>query len=546
VFAVEPFTRKAFDEALRSPECLVSTVQDDAHAKYLFEYLDHEDVAAKTIVVERDYVDRDYLQDYTAFYATSFYPYNRFCSRVHFFNIELDKRSFAEIIRGNAKPETQKRFDNSYLGFIVVRPLSDAVIGRTQLRPYASPGKSGKVRFYSGVRRYDVNLFGTTVAVESMAFQEQDKAVAACATVALWSCFQKTARLFGTPTPRPPTITTDATSSFALRRAMPSTSLAAEQIVSAIKANGLDAEEFSREALTPGLIYGYLSAGIPVLLIVHVEGYDDDLHAVAINGYSFMNDRLGEEVRLGEEWIPRDTRVPRKKRGKPDFPTVGMRVKEFYAHDDQVGPFTHLYVNRPTKITTPFTMYGSWPKKGDPGAWATITPRQAIVPVGRKIRLSYLDVKVALRAPIAAAATAVLEHARIGRAGHEWDIHLTTTTRYKSSIRSEQNIAQDRRDYLLQASQPKYFWRCILRRSDGLDLMEVCFDATLSSKSTPVFLVNYFEPSFAQLFLKYLEPEAHGARVGYLRTMLLREYTVTTRKAADQLRGRRATDPARQ
>ncbi len=140
MFHVRPFTRENFDEALRSPECLVSTVNRDHHAQYLFDYLRHDDVGAKTIVVEPQYVDRDYLQDFAAFYVSCFYPYNRFCSRVHFFREELSKASFVDIIRGNATPKELQQFRDSYLGFIVVRPLPDAFIGRTQLRTYDSPG----------------------------------------------------------------------------------------------------------------------------------------------------------------------------------------------------------------------------------------------------------------------------------------------------------------------------------------------------------------------------------------------------------------------
>jgi hypothetical protein len=270
-------------------------VNADRHATYLFDYLNSPDVAAATMIIEPEYVDRDYAEDYAAFYVSCFYKYDRFCTRVHFFNERISRERFHRIIRGEVPKSSLKRFQDAYIGFIVVRPLPDAMIGRTQLATYKDDG--GR-RHYTATRKYEVHLAGISLAVESMAFQEQDRAVAACATVALWSCFQKTAQLFGTAAPRPPVITADATSSLYLRRALPSNGLTTEQICGAIRQNGLDPEVFPVQAITPSLLYGYLRFGIPLLMIAKIESYTEQTHAITLNGYSLVGTRLGEERRF--------------------------------------------------------------------------------------------------------------------------------------------------------------------------------------------------------------------------------------------------------
>jgi hypothetical protein len=118
-------------------------------------------------------------------------------------------------------------FQKSYLGFTVARPLPGAVIGRTALITY--PNDGGR-RHYTALRAYKANFFGIELQVQSLAFQEQDKALAACATVALWSCFHKASELFQTPAPTPAEITRAANRLVNQVRPLPSHGLEVHQM----------------------------------------------------------------------------------------------------------------------------------------------------------------------------------------------------------------------------------------------------------------------------------------------------------------------------
>lgn len=454
-------------------------VETDDHVKYLFDYLDSKEIGAKTIVVEPEYVDGDFLEDFASYYVSCFAPYERFCKRLHFFSRPFENAEWDSIIGGSAEQPLVEAFRATYLGFIVVKPLPDAIIGRTQIKTY---GPDGGRRQYTALVDYDVHLFGVDLSVRSLAFQEQDRALAACATVALWSCFQRTSRLFGTPASRPPKITMDATMSFYDQRSLPSSGLYIEQICSSIRMNGLDPEVFSSEAMKNApivsLIYAYVKMGLPVLLVVDVEGLAGG-HAVTICGYSFR-----DEVVHATELSNTEYEMP---------VLAGRHIDEFYAHDDQRGPFSRLEVISPKEPGESLHFRGSWVFPED-GRYRKLVPTNVIVPVYPKIRLDYFAALKWIIKPfdITTKMVGMLK----GVPDLEWDVHLTTTNDYKASLRQEAFLNPGRMAQVLTSPQPRFFWRCILK-SNGKPLLEVLIDATGFSRSFPIQAVNFFDMDFA-------------------------------------------------
>lgn len=84
-----------------------AAIEQKVHAAYLKEYL--RELNAETIVVEADYIDHDFLEDFSAYYVRCFASYSRYCSRIHFFTSKFDAKEFSRIFerseemqRGNA------------------------------------------------------------------------------------------------------------------------------------------------------------------------------------------------------------------------------------------------------------------------------------------------------------------------------------------------------------------------------------------------------------------------------------------------------------
>jgi hypothetical protein len=129
---------------------------------------------------------------------------------------------------------------NSYLGYVVVKPLPARQIGATLL-PYAAT--EANRRHYPVGRTYEVNLLGKQLALGTLIFQEQDNNVSAGATTALWMAFHKTAGQFQMALPSPYQITTATRNLFNHHgRNFPSVGLDPTQIGEAIQAVGLVAE----------------------------------------------------------------------------------------------------------------------------------------------------------------------------------------------------------------------------------------------------------------------------------------------------------------
>jgi hypothetical protein len=53
-------------------------VERKLHAEYFREYF--AEIEARTIVVEQEYVDHDFLEDFAAYYARCFASYSRYCT----------------------------------------------------------------------------------------------------------------------------------------------------------------------------------------------------------------------------------------------------------------------------------------------------------------------------------------------------------------------------------------------------------------------------------------------------------------------------------
>jgi hypothetical protein len=136
-------------------------VRAKLHSRYFAEYF--RELHAAAIVVEPDYIDKDYLEDHAAYYDRCFRDYKRRTVRLHFFSQAFDAEKFRKILTG--RQETDK-LTESYLGFIVVKPLSQKIIGRTCLKTYPEERR----RNFPILRDYPVNLFGLELTVRSLAY----------------------------------------------------------------------------------------------------------------------------------------------------------------------------------------------------------------------------------------------------------------------------------------------------------------------------------------------------------------------------------------
>jgi hypothetical protein len=472
---VVEFTSENFYSAFSNDQFSVDEIRQHRRVVYLHNYL--VQLGAKTLVIERVYTDGDYLDDFAEYYAKCFRQYNSRCRRLHVFQKAFTNDEFlGAVLSGDSDGTAQ----GSYLGFVVARPLPLSVIGRTVLKTYDQ--QSGR-RYYTCTKKYTANVFGIDLTVDSLAFQEQDSVLAACATVALWSCFQKSAQLFGTPILTPAAITQSASKSIHYGRPIPSHGLDAREMCNAIRSVGLEPELLDVSSTIPlvSLLYGYLSAGIPVILGVTVEGRGG--HAITLAGYSLQNKRVhSQEVAATAKTIP----------------MTGLRIDAFYGHDDQVGPFSRLNV-MPSAIvgnnTYPVCFESSWTDEKS-GKKLALYPRIVIAPIYHKVRLTFLDVQKWLTKLHRVAQLVFQPNAEL-----EWDVRLAFSNGYKAHLRGMPGLESQVKEEMLLAPHPRFIWAASLRLK-GVELVELLFDATGIANSLSVYWIVWRDERFATGLLK--------------------------------------------
>jgi len=134
-----------------------------------------------TILVEKNYTDRDYKAEFSALYAKRFYTPHPRCDRLHFFSVPiLVKNLFSQIDQLN---------DNSYLGYCVVRPTEFNRVGRTVIQSSTLPAPQstrGVKHYITCEALFRPHILGRCFEVNGFPFIQQDTQVGACAHAALW------------------------------------------------------------------------------------------------------------------------------------------------------------------------------------------------------------------------------------------------------------------------------------------------------------------------------------------------------------------------
>jgi hypothetical protein len=314
-----------------------TTIQRDSSPKKP----DEPEIAAKTMVAEHRYVDHDYLIDHSEYYNRCFANYDRHCIRLHFFKKEFSQQQFVDVISRSLNSQIfTDELKKSYIGFVTIKPLPTCRIGRTCLKTYSKPeDKERNARSYTARHIYKVNLFGIELEVETLAFQEQDSVISACATSALWSALNATGRFFHHAIPSPVEITEAANEIMSNSRVFPSEGLSGWQMVHVLIKNGIHPKHYTatpaKKEFT-GQIYAYSKCSLPVILNIALYSGKilDDLkfigyHSIVTSGFCLDENRID-----CFSTIPNDGALPLYSSG----------IRKLYVHDDNVGPFSRMHI----------------------------------------------------------------------------------------------------------------------------------------------------------------------------------------------------------
>jgi hypothetical protein len=558
---IESFLSNEQENTLR--EIQISKLRKNSHIKFIYKLLDRE-LKCQTIIVEYNYTDLDYLDDFAFYHVRCHEKYKSVCTRLHFFSKRLTEQKFLKLLDLPQKDKQVTEINKFYLGFIVVRPLPKTIVGRTIL----SPPKIENMTYFC-TKQYSANLFGLQFLIpNSLAFQQQDRAVAACATIALWSAFHKVSELFVTSLPKASTITKSATASYSEQRSFPSSGLTIQQMRNAITSLGLETQiqQGNLTELMPA-IYAYMNMNIPIILnisIVEKKGDEEckyiGEHAITLVGYK-NGDRHNDLL---------------------DFSGINIKnnfISHLSVHDDQIGPFALLSVvhqNENQETTQLFnTLFDNF-NVPDSGTKKLRKNRDSIllsyenddeklffiasgllIPIYAKIRVSFTDIYEHIKKINAIVRSIYIDilsrtdnrfsqksdEAKYNTVSQklEWEIVLTTNNVLKQNIKdtvdqitktqseqlSSDRIIKNARTILLK-QHPKYMWCVSLKDSQTkTNIFDIYADATGTPHAFPMYGMMWYEDGTQILFKKvidrspgYLDEYSESQELQFLKTNL--------------------------
>jgi len=440
---------------------IAGIIGNSPQAKYIFKYLKNN-LHAQIALIEENYIDKDYLIDYSGYYARAFKRIDKCTTRIHFFSNSFSKQDFEDLLTGFREgTEIFKPFRDGYLGFVIVKPVKNKanqpLIGRTILS-HLPKADGDEFREYL-CSKNESNLYGLPFQIETLPFQAQDQAVAACATISLWTLNNKVKELYQTPSLSPIEITKRAIDAIEEFRSFPSAGLTIKQMFAFFRSIDLDCEyinilnmqnvisdnKFSSKAredikeklkrIVPDTIRALISAKIPIIAAIYIRKNNNKQiereasHTVLISGY------------------------------KHD---VRGKISKIYVHDDQIGPYCRV------KDKSGDGSFRKWEYE-----WITefgfdeIDLNGLLIPLYPKIRLNYSEIYETLL------------QLRKGFPANNLELHLKTIQDYKKEILL--NNPKDKIKFL-EKSMPRFMW-VIRNVKDRSIIWDYIFDATFQNVS---------------------------------------------------------------
>ena len=471
-----------------------SEVSSKDQLHYICSYLEVDHINCQTIVVESEYIERHYLEDYAEYYARCFPAHPRTCSRLHFFSSAITEAQFNKCLR-NEDDSVAELLRKSYIGFAVLRPIPHTVFARVCLRPYAALVANPNCKILT--RKVHVSLFGLELTVDTIPFLEQDRVVSACATSALWVALSTDPDMSLNDLPSPSAITKAATTGgLEAARTFPTAGLSPPQMLRGLRHYGLEPSILwgSHERIEDlqAQIYSYLSNDTAVILGGDIyrkkNGGAERLgsHLVCVTGFAL------------DEWSA-------KQDGNIHQHLLSDLISKFYVHDDRSGPYLRLFTKLKQFSVGHKKHNGLEMSVADRGEFYLV-PSIAIVGLYHKIRIPYGTVQGACSALYKYLYGTRSDLSNLKRKGSTkdkardkqlvkfldlllegyWEISLTTSSKVKRDLIESNDFISfnglSNKVALLVRNMPKYVWRCRILDKDAPDkrrrIADILFDAT--------------------------------------------------------------------
>jgi hypothetical protein len=510
-------------------------------------------------IVEEEYINKDYLTNFSHYYSTCFSDFKKKSSRIHFFRcagtVSQQLRDTIECYL-HAKDNSTNIFDEYYAGYIVINPIPRTFLGCTLLKHYnCYKDLKEEGRKFWGTKNYVIHFGGSEASVNSLAFHEQDGNVGACATAAIWSVLQKAAEDYTVNLKSQIEITKDAGVSQDGKRMLPNIGLTLESICIALTKNNLETEIFENtngKKYLCRVISAYSHIGIPVILVMQVPNEQGcfDGHAVAVCGH------------FQEKSSPIKSDNPHHIVCRADF------ISKIYYHDDQCGPYVRgVFPSDIEEETVNVDIYKKIDESNNDNfdfskikekfidsTWTAIeiadneyaytdllpteeltglkkkklyaTIHYVIVPVFPKVRINYKSIEENVRNIQSFLEKCEYFEDKNSWAYCSWDISLKYSYQFKNEIRncqppeSVRGFPPNFKFTVLSQSLPKYIWVATMYckyENNDYEYMTFIFDATGLVNTSLLLHVLFYLPNTKDKFVSVLDKIKVPSKISFER-----------------------------
>jgi hypothetical protein len=274
------------------------------------------DEYVRGVVVEPQYVCRDFRDIYSHFYSKKFLERSSLCHRLHFFNVEgVDER--AAILES-------EQFAENYIGYSVIQPVRQRCLGRSIFDPTRLGFSASDT--YCLSTRTTVQLNGANYTANGYPYISQTGEALVCAHASLWGACRYLSDRYQVYGELHPYDLIRLTSSNSGRR-IPYRGMSYSDYSEILTAFGCHPEiiipttsgrDWTHDTESFYDVYSYIESGFPVL--VSFRG-----HVATIVGVRYGDDLRGEL---------RDANTP--------FHNSLLMVDGFVVVDDNFFPYQHL------------------------------------------------------------------------------------------------------------------------------------------------------------------------------------------------------------
>jgi hypothetical protein len=236
----------------------------------------HQDLQ---VLIEYPYVDKVYRDSYYYYYSSKNQKYERDCIKVSVFDSSAQEGWF----RDSSKLD---ELDQSYLGYLVIRPTIPQIIGRTWIDPSAFLTNHYKICKAPS----STTSAGIKFSVNSFPHSSQNSETMACAESTIWAVMEYFGMKYPEYTPTLPSKITEVLKNYSSERLLPSKGLRFDQISFALNKFGFGVQGYHQNSFKDEffkILRTYIESGIPVIVAIKNENVG---HAQIVIGRAKFDD----------------------------------------------------------------------------------------------------------------------------------------------------------------------------------------------------------------------------------------------------------------